>query len=411
LTTPGSPEDAPPVSGRIVIVGAGLAGGTAAATLRKEGFEGSVTLVGAEPHLPYERPGLSKGYLRGESSFDDLLVRPGSFFDDRGIDLRSPASAVAVDPGRKVVRLEDAHELPYDRLLLATGCRNRRPPIPGLELDGVHSLRTVDDCDRFRADLRAGARVVVAGMSFVGSEVAASLRQLGYDVTAIVSGRCPLERAVGDDVGLAVAAVHRDHGVRLVEADRAATFEGDGRVQEVVTRDGRRIPCDVVLVAVGVKPDLEAIEGSGIASDDGVLVDEWCRTSVRDVYACGDVARFTHPLFGQPLRIEHWQHARRHGRAAARSMLGRGEPYLEVPWFWSDQFDHEIQYAGHHDPGDKIFGRREGSVVEAYVLRDGVLRAAVALDGGPRVHEAARMIGAGAPWDAVEGGASGASSP
>jgi 3-phenylpropionate/trans-cinnamate dioxygenase ferredoxin reductase component len=408
--TPGRPGEAPIVSERMVIVGAGLAGGTAAATLRKEGFEGSVTLVGAEPHLPYERPGLSKGYLRGESSFDDLLVRPGSFFDDRGIDLRSGSSAVAVDPRRKSVRLDDGDELPYDRLLLATGCRNRRPSIPGLELDGVHSLRTIEDCDRFRADLRAGARVVVAGMSFVGSEVAASVCQLGYEVTAIVSGRYPLERAAGKDVGRAVAAVHRDHGVRLVDGDRAAAFEGDGRVQEVVTRNGQRIACDVVLVAVGVEPELEALEGSGIAADDGVLVDEWCRTSVRDVYACGDVARFTHPLFGQ-LRVEHWQHARRHGRAAARSMLGRGEPYREVPWFWSDQFDHEIQYAGHHNHGDEMIGRREGSVVEAYLVRDGVLRAAIALDGGNRVHDAARAIGSGSLWDVVQGGRSGASNP
>jgi 3-phenylpropionate/trans-cinnamate dioxygenase ferredoxin reductase subunit len=397
------------VSERVVIVGAGLAGGTAAATLRTEGFEGSVTLVGAEPHLPYERPGLSKGYLRGESSFDDLLVRPGSFFADHGIDLRCSTSAVAVDPDRHVVRLSEGDELPYDRLLLATGCRNRRPPIPGLQLGGVHSLRTIDDCDRLRAELGAGVRVVVAGMSFVGSEVAASLRQLGYDVTAIVSGRYPLERAVGHDIGRAVAAVHRDHGVRLVDGDRAAAFEGDGRVREVVTRNGQRIPCDVVLAAVGVEPDVEALEGSGVVTDDGVVVDGWCRTSQRDVYACGDVARFTHPLFGQPLRIEHWHHARRHGRAAALSMLGRGEPYAEVPWFWSDQFDHEIQYAGHHDPDEEMIGRRRGSVVEAYVLRDGLLRAAAAVNGGPRIREAARAIGTGTHWDAVEGGHSGTS--
>jgi 3-phenylpropionate/trans-cinnamate dioxygenase ferredoxin reductase subunit len=367
--------------------------------------------VGAEPHLPYERPGLSKAYLRGESSFDDLLVRPRAFFVDRGIDLLSSSSAVAVDPGRKSVRLDDGDELGYDRLLIATGCRNRRPPIPGLELEGVHSLRTVEDCDRFRADLWAGARVVVAGMSFVGSEAAASIRQLGHDVTAIVSGRYPLERAVGDEVGRAVAALHHDRGVRLVVGDRAAAFAGDGRVQEVVTKKGQRLPCDVALVAIGVEPELEALERSGIATDDGVLVDEWCRTSARDVFACGDVARFTHPLFGQRLRIEHWQHARRHGRAAARSMLGRGEPYVEVPWFWSDQFDHEIQYAGHHDPGDEMIGHREGSVVEARVVRDGVLRAAIALDGGNRVHEAARVIGAGARRDAVEGVPSGPVNP
>jgi len=368
---------------RIVIIGAALAGATAAATLREEGFDGQVQLVGAESHRPYNRPPLSKGYLRGQERLEDQLVNPAAYYAEHDIELRLGTRATVIDPGRKTVELSDHAELGYDKLLVATGGRNRTLSVPGADLPGIFQLRTVDDCDRIRAAARPGARAVVIGLGFIGSEVSASLRQLGLEVAAVEGHRVPLARVLGDEVGEVLAGIHREKGVELVLEDAVAAFEGAGRLERVRTRTGRLLPCDLVVAGIGIVPNSELLAAAGGAVDNGVLVDESCRTSLPDVYAAGDVANHQHPIFGR-LRVEHWNNGQRQGRAAARSMLGRAEPYDYLHSFWSDQYEHTLEYVGFAATWDRLVfrGRPESRAFLGFYLKDGILRAAVGLNRG-----------------------------
>src|SRR5262245_17605706 len=368
---------------RIVVLGAGLAGGTAAMALREEGFEGDLTVVGAEPRPPYHRPPLSKGYLRGEERFEDQLVAPEDAYSGNGVGLRLGARALRVEPRAKLVELEGGESLPYDRLLVTTGGRNRRPPIPGFELPGVLQLRTVEEADRIRAAAGPGRRAGVVGMGFIGSEVTASLRHLGVQVTAIERFRTPLAPVLGETVGEVLARVHQDHGVELVLEDSVAAFDGDGRVERVRTAGGHVIECDFAVVGVGISPNVELLEQAGAAVENGVLVDEWCRTSLPDVYAAGDVTNHRHPVFGR-LRVEHWNNAFNQGRAAALSMLDRGAPYDYIHSFWSDQYDQWLEYIGFASTWDELVfrGRPESRRFLAFYLRGGTLRAAFGLNRG-----------------------------
>jgi 3-phenylpropionate/trans-cinnamate dioxygenase ferredoxin reductase subunit len=368
---------------RVVIVGGGLAGGTAAMALRENGFDGDVTIVGVESRPPYHRPPLSKGYLRGEERFEDQLVNPADSYASSGINLRLGVSARRIDPRKKLVELEGGEGLPYDRLLVATGGRNRRPPIPGLELEGVLQLRTVEEADRIRALAISGREAVVVGMGFIGSEVTASLRHLGVRVTAIEGFRTPLARVLGEPVGEVLAQVHRDHGVELVLEDSVAAFEGSGRVERVRTARGRVIECDFAVVGMGISPNSDLLEQAEAATDNGAIVDELCRTSLPDVYAAGDVTNHRHPIFGR-IRVEHWNNAFQQGRAAALSMLDRGAPYDYVHSFWSDQYDQSLEYVGLAQTWDQLVfrGRRESRRFLAFYLQGGVLRAAFGLNRG-----------------------------
>jgi 3-phenylpropionate/trans-cinnamate dioxygenase ferredoxin reductase component len=381
----------PPV---FVIVGASLAGGVAAATLRQDGFDGDVVLIGAEPQPPYERPPLSKQYLRGEAPFDKALVRPAGFYDQNRIETRFGTRARRVDPIRRVVELDTGGPVHYDTLLIATGVRNRRPAIPGLQLPGVFDLRTVGDADALRSQIVSTRKAVVIGMGFIGSEVAASLRHQGIEVVSIDPAPVPLVRVLGDQVGRVIAAIHHDHGVETIFEDVVTGFEGQGRLERVVTRSGRRIDCDFAVVGVGVEPALDFLSGSGIDLDNGILVDEYCRTNIDGIYAAGDVANHFHPVLRQRLRVEHWQNAMQQGAAAARSMLGRGQPYEPVHWFWSDQYDLNLQYAGYHRQAEQIVVR--GSLEKrsglAFYLNQGRIDAVVALNRGKDVRRAMPLI-------------------
>ena len=268
-----------------VIVGASLAGATAAITLREESADGTVTLIGAEPEPPYERPPLSKAYLRGEVPFEKALVRPAAFYAEHGIETMFGTRVTRIDPAARFVELEDHRRVPFDALLIATGGRNRRVSIPGGDLDGIYSLRTVQDADRIRAEMIAGRRAVVVGMGFIGSEVAASLRQTGLDVVAIEPSKTPLFRVLGEAVGQAIAELHRAHGVRTIFEDTVAAFEGTDACRCVVTKAGLRLECDFVVVGIGIEPAVDMLEGSGIHVDNGVVVDEFlpdqCRRHLR----------------------------------------------------------------------------------------------------------------------------------
>jgi len=371
------------IAGPVVIVGGGLAGASAAVALREQGFQGQVHLIGAEQQPPYNRPPLSKGYLRGQERFADQLVQPLAYYTEHGIALRLGQGAVAIDPARKLVELDGGDTVPYQRLLIATGGRNRVPSAPGSRLEGVLGLRTLHDSDRIRAAAKPGSRAVVVGMGFIGSEVAASLRQLDVHVTVIEPNRTPLARALGPEVGAVIAAIHRDKGVELLLEESVAAFEGRDRVERVRTLSGRTIECDFAVTGIGIVPNTEVAARAGAAVDNGVLVDELGRTTLPDVFAAGDVANHQHPLFGR-VRVEHWNNASRQGQAVALSLLDRGTPYDYVHSFWSDQYEHTIEYVGHAAHWDRFVVR--GSLAArrflGFYLKDGLVRAAVGLDRG-----------------------------
>jgi 3-phenylpropionate/trans-cinnamate dioxygenase ferredoxin reductase component len=367
----------------IVIVGASLAGGTAAVTLRDKGFDADIVLIGAEPQLPYNRPPLSKGYLRGQDPFADQLVKPSSYYAEQRIQLKLGVRATAIDPKQKLVELEGGERVAYDRLLVATGGRNRTLSVPGANLAGVFQLRTVEECDRIRAAVGPGRRAVVMGFGFIGSEVSASLRQLGVEVVAIEGARVPLARVLGDEVGQVLADIHREKGVELIAEDSVDALEGSGRVARVRTKKNRVFECDLVIAGIGIVPNTELLAAAGAQVENGVLVDERCRTSLPDVFAAGDVTNHLHPIFGR-LRVEHWNNGFQQGRAAARSLLGRDEPYDYVHTFWSDQYEHVIEYVGFAASWDRLVfrGRPESRKFLGFYLKDGIVRAAVGLDRG-----------------------------
>src|SRR5262245_36285071 len=367
----------------VAIVGGGLAGVSAAAALREAGFDGAVRLIGAEPQPPYNRPPLSKAYLRGEVRFEDQLVNPVRFYAEHDIELRLGARVTAIDPRLKTVQLDGGERIPYDRLLVATGGRNRTLAVPGADLEGVLQLRTVEDCDRIRAAARGSGRAVGIGLGFIGCEVAASLRQLGLAVAAVEGHRMPLARVLGEEVGGVLRDIHRDKGVELVLEDSIAALEGAGRVERVRTRKGRVLECELVIGGIGMSPNSELLAAAGAAVDNGVLVDERCRTSLPDVYAAGDVANHLHPIFGR-LRVEHWNNGYRQGRFAARSILGETDPYDYLHSFWSDQYEHLIEYVGFAEGAQPVVfrGRPEGRKFLGFYLKGGVVRAAVGLDRG-----------------------------
>jgi 3-phenylpropionate/trans-cinnamate dioxygenase ferredoxin reductase subunit len=384
---------------RHVILGASLAGATAAITLRDEGADGDVILIGAEPQPPYERPPLSKAYLRGEVPFDKALVRPAAFYTEHGIQAMFGTRATRIDPSARVVELEDHRRVSFDALLIATGGRNRTVSIPGVDLDGIYSLRTVQDADRIRAEMIAGRRAVVVGMGFIGSEVAASLRQKGLEVVAIDPSKTPLFRVLGEGVGQTIAKLHRDHGVRMIFEDTVAAFEGTRRVGCVVTKAGLRLECDFAVVGIGIEPAVEALADSGIHVDNGVVVDEYCQTNVSGIYAAGDVANHYHPVFDRRIRVEHWQNAIKQGAAAARNMLGRRIAYDEIHWFWSDQYDANLQYAGFHTQWEQLVvrGRLESASYLACYVNAGRIDAAVGLNRAKEVRRVMPLIKARRP--------------
>jgi 3-phenylpropionate/trans-cinnamate dioxygenase ferredoxin reductase subunit len=364
----------------MVIVGGGLAGGSAAAALREEGFPGPVVVLSREPGVPFGRPPLSKTYLRSEEDLSAWYVRPAGWYADHDVELRTGAVVAAVDPGAHAVTLDSGEELGYDKVLIATGGRNRRLGIPGAGLPGVHYLRTVAECDAIKEEAQPGRRAVVVGMGFIGCEVTASLTQLGVRVTAVFPGPVPLERVLGDQVGALIGAIHRANGVELLPGEQVTAFEGTERLEAAVTAAGHRIPCDFAVAGIGIQPVVPEV---AVAQENGILADELCRASAPDVYVAGDVANQLHPLFGR-VRVEHYNNAEKQGAAAARSMLGATDPYRYLHSFWSDQYDHKIEYVGHAARWDEFVVR--GSVAEGkligFYLVGGAVRAAVGLDRG-----------------------------
>jgi 3-phenylpropionate/trans-cinnamate dioxygenase ferredoxin reductase subunit len=366
----------------MVVIGAGLAGGNAAVTLREEGFEGRVTLVGQEPEVPFGRPPLSKTYLRSEEDLSGWYVRPPEWYREHDIE-RLNSSVVAVDAAAHRAVLDSGQELEYQKVLIATGGRNRQLGVPGAQLPGIHYLRTVAECEAIKQEAAANRSAVVVGMGFIGCEVTASLVQLGVTVTAVSPQRTPLAKVLGKEVGAAFGEIHRANGVDLRSTAQITAFEGSERVEAAVMADGARVRCDFVVVGIGIEPQIPTFAGHDVAMSNGVIVDECCRASAADVYAAGDVANHLHPLFGR-VRVEHYNNGEKMGRAAARSMLGSTAPYDYIHSFWSDQYEHKLEYVGHVTKWDRfvVRGSLEDRKFVGFYLVDGQVRAAVGLDRG-----------------------------
>ncbi len=342
-----------------VIVGGGLAGAKAAEALRDKDFDGQIVLFAEEEDLPYERPPLSKEFLAGKKSLSDFTVHDSAWYGEHDIDLRLGVRASSVDPAGHTVGLADGSAVGYDKLLLATGSRSRRLPIAGADAAGVHYLRTYQDASALNSILAEGSSLAVVGAGWIGLEVAASARQRGVNVTVVETAKLPLMAALGEEVGTVFAALHRDHGVDLrLQSAVAEISTADGKATGLRLGDGSTVTADAVLVAVGAQPNIELAEQAGLSmGDGGVLVDAALRSSDADIYAVGDIAAANHPLFGARIRTEHWANALKQPAVAVAGMLGERAEYDELPYFFTDQYDLGMEYAGHAPTYDRVVFR------------------------------------------------------
>jgi 3-phenylpropionate/trans-cinnamate dioxygenase ferredoxin reductase subunit len=342
-----------------VIIGGGLGGAKAAEALREKDFDGQIIVCAEEDHLPYERPPLSKEFLAGKKSLDDFTVHDSAWYRENEIDLRLNARVLSVDRAAHTVELPDNTRVEYDKLLLATGSRSRRLPIPGSDAAGVHYLRTFEDASALNSALAEGSSLAVVGAGWIGLEVAASARQRGVNVTVVETAKLPLMGAVGEEVGAVFAALHRDHGVDLrLDSEVKEITTADGKATGLRLGDGSSVAADAVLVAVGAQPNIELADQAGLSTGDGgVLVDAALRTSDHDIYAVGDIAAAEHPLFGSRIRTEHWANALKQPAVAAAGMLGEKAEYTELPYFFTDQYDLGMEYAGYAPTYNRVVFR------------------------------------------------------
>ncbi|HYK79884.1 MAG TPA: FAD-dependent oxidoreductase [Micropepsaceae bacterium] len=379
---------------RIVIIGAGQAGAQAIATLRAEGFAGSLTLVGDEAYPPYQRPPLSKAYLAGDFARERLFLKPDAFYAEAACELRLSLAAAAIDRRSKTVALSDGTKLSYDRLLLTTGARVRKLPVPGAALAGVYYLRGIADVDALRQHFQPGTRLAVVGGGYIGLEVAAVAVKHGLKVTVIEAADRVLVRAASPEISAFYEKVHRTNGVDFVLGAMAQRFEGNARAEGVSTNLGR-VEADFILAGIGIVPNCELAEATGLACDNGISVDEYGVTSDPDIFAAGDCT--SHPGFaGGRVRLESVQNAIDQAKHAALAMVGKPLAYREVPWFWSDQYDLKLQIAGLARPGDTrvLRGNPETRKFSVFHLRDGVVAAVEAVNAAPDYIVGRRLIAA-----------------
>ena len=390
-----------PTPRTIVIVGANLAGGRAAEALRAKGFDGRVVLIGAEPHPPYERPPLSKELLMGSMGAEAPLLRSEAAWAELGVDLVLGELVTAVEPAAGGVTLADGRFVAADRVLLCTGSRPRLLEGPGCDLPGIVHLRTLDDATAIASRLGDGASVVVVGAGFVGAEVAASAVARGCRVTMLEAEVAPLQRVFGPDLGAFFADLHRSHGVDLRTRTTVERFTGGDRVERVVLSDGDTVEADIVVVGIGVTPATELAEAAGAVVADGVAVDERCRTSIDGLYAAGDVTRHPNRILGTSLRLESWHNAQQQAVAAAGSMIGEPGAYDEVPWFWSDQYDVNLQMAGLPVTSGRacVRGDPGGGSFCVFAVRDGRLVGALGVNRPRDLRRSMALIRSQAPVD------------
>jgi len=364
-----------------VIIGAGHAAGQAAVSLRKAGFDGRIVMIGDEPYIPYQRPPLSKQFLKGDIDIDRVYFKPAEFYAQNDVEMRLKTRVVGLDRSRATVRLDDGHEIGYSKLLLTTGARVRKLNIAGHDLEGVGYLRTIDDVNGLRPYLTPGRRMCVVGGGYIGLEVAAVAARLGLHVDVLEAEQRLLSRVVGPEVSEFFETVHRHEGVHIRCGHTVSSFEGTGQLQRVRCTDGQEIEADLAIVGIGVIPNQEFAAEAGLAVNDGILVDEFCRTEDPDIFAAGDCTRHPNGVLGRMLRLESVHNALEQAKTAAAAMCGTLTAYNQVPWFWSDQYDLKLQIAGLSEGYDQIVLRKAGArKIAAFYLKEGVLIAVDAVN-------------------------------
>ena len=351
----------------IIIIGAGQAAGQAAASLRQEGYEGSITIFGEENQAPYQRPPLSKTYLSGELGMDRVLLRPEKFYSDKAISLHTGTRIEAVDPVGKTVTTADGETHAYHKLLIATGSRPRILNIQGSNLNGIHYLRTIDDVDGIRASMESAEKVCIVGGGYIGLEVAAVANKIGLDVTVLEMEERILKRVSTPEMSDFYHELHTSRGVDIRTETIVSGFEGETNVTSVICGD-EKIPAQLVIVGIGIVPNIELAEAAGLECDNGILVDNHCRTSDPDIYAAGDCTNHPNPLIGRRLRLESVPNAMEQARVASTNMLGGDKVYAAIPWFWSDQYELKLQMVGFSADGDSSVVRGEKSTNEFAVF-------------------------------------------
>lgn len=381
----------------IVIVGAGQAAAQAVQTLRSKDATCRIILLGEEDYLPYERPPLSKAFLAGDVDLDKITLRKASYFEDKAVDVRLATRVRHIHREAREVELEDGSRIAYDALILATGSRVRKLPIEGADLPGVHYLRDVADVLGLRPHIREGARIAIVGAGYIGLEVAAVARKHGAEVTVLEAQDRVMSRVAAESVSRFYENVHRDAGVDIRLNVGISRFEGDGRFERVRLADGTAVEADIAVVGIGILPNVELAAEAGLAVDNGIVVDECCRTSDPVIFAAGDCTNHPNPLMGERIRLESVQNAVSQGKTAALAALGIFEPYAEVPWFWSDQYDLKLQIAGLWHPDDEVVLRGDPKThkFSAVYLRDGKIAAINAINNLKDFLPAKKLIAEG----------------
>ncbi|MBL8628925.1 MAG: FAD-dependent oxidoreductase [Rhodospirillaceae bacterium] len=385
----------------IVIVGAGEAGGQTAISLRQQGFQGRVIVIGDEAYVPYERPPLSKAFLARETEMERMYMRGADFYPENNIELRLSTRVDSIDRADKSVTLEGGEKIAYDKLMIATGGRVRKMTCPGADLTGVHYLRNIDDVMGFRDEVQAGKNIAIVGGGYIGLEVAAVATKRGCNVTVIEATERVLSRVTSPEMSAFYTDVHTRAGVNIITSATVTSFTGTTRVEGVVCSTGKTIPADLVIVGIGIIPNVEMAQAIGLQTDNGIVVNEFAQTNDEHIYSAGDCTNHPNDLLGRRLRLESVPNALSQGKAAALHMLGKPEKYAEVPWFWSDQYDLKLQMVGINDPGDQVVIR--GSMADrkfsACYLRDGVLVAINAVNMSKDFLQSKKLIAAKAKID------------
>ncbi len=386
----------------MVIIGCGQAGGQAAASLRQENYEGPITMIGQEPYIPYQRPPLSKQYLSGEQEKEKLSLRQESFYSEKEINLMLETSVLSLDPQKKELQLEKGETVTYDKLLIATGGRPRKLEVDGHTLKGIHYLRNIDDVDAIKTQMSTSQNLVIVGGGYIGLEVASVAIKRGLTVSVLEMESRILERVTTAEMSAFYHQLHTDEGVNILTSTQAKAFKGSEAVENVVCGD-HEIPADLVIVGIGILPNTEMAEAAGLETNNGLVVDEHCRTSNEHIFAAGDCTNHPNPILNRRLRLESVPNAMEQGRVAASNMLGGSKSYASMPWFWSDQYEHKLQMVGFSKDSDQsvVRGDMASKSFTVFYLKDGSIIAADSVNNPKEFMASKQLVGEKASIEAL----------